>query len=149
MDDANTPSLLSTPLTGFLDDDAFSPANGDLNAKEVYANTRKKVLSMANPYFSQGPAISAIGGPHTGPGRAWPMSSIVRIMTSEDDEEIVDQLKVLLGSTDGLGLIHESVNAFEARVWSRSWFAWANSLFGQVIADLDRRKPYLLARSYQ
>lgn len=121
MDDANVPSLLSTPLLGFLDTAALSPENGDMNATAIYANTRKKVLSRGNPYFAEGPAITAVGGPHTGPGKAWPMSSIVRIMTAEDDEEIKDQLRLLLGSTDGLGLIHESINAFNEKNWSRSW----------------------------
>ena len=52
----------------------------------------------------RGPIINAIGGPHIGPGYAWPMASIVRIFTSDDDDEIFEALKEIVGSTDGLGM---------------------------------------------
>lgn len=149
MDDANTPSLLSIPLFGYLDPSSLSHGNDDLDAPTIYANTRRKALSMANPYYAQGTAISGIGSPHTGPGRAWPMAAITRIMTSEDEEEIVQQLRMLLRTTDGLGLMHESVNAFDGSDWSRNWFAWANSHFGRMILDLEKRMPHVLDRSFQ
>lgn len=110
MDDANSPSLLSIPMFGFV------PASD-----KVYQNTRRKILSADSPYFARGPVLSGVGGPHTGPGKAWPMSSIVRILTSNDDEEIITSLKALLSTTDSLGLIHESINAHEQSDWSRPW----------------------------
>jgi meiotically up-regulated gene 157 (Mug157) protein len=48
-----------------------------------------------------------------------------------------------------LGVLHESVDARVEGVWSRQWFSWANGLFGQMVLDLERRKPYLLKRGFQ
>lgn len=98
---------------------------------------------------------------------AWPMGVIMQTMTSSDDDEIVHGIRQLMGATSGLGLIHESVNTYDDKKWTRSWcvylisghdgtaanssdrFAWANGLFGQMILDLLDRKPHLLAKSYQ
>ncbi|CAM1501980.1 Fc.00g039640.m01.CDS01 [Cosmosporella sp. VM-42] len=138
MDDANLPSLLSIPHMG------YKPAS-----QHVYDNTRAFVLSSSNPYYAYGPVLNATGGPHLGPGNAWPMGLIMQILTSDDDDEIVDGIKQVLGSTSGLGLIHESVNSHNDKKWTRQWFAWANGLFGQMILSLRDRKPGLIERSYQ
>lgn len=128
MDDANVPSLLSLPILGFLDMD-----------DPLYQNTRRMVLSPANPYFITGPNFEGIGGPHVGLRNAWPMSRILAIRTTKDEEEIAQHLKAVLESTRGLGLIHESINV-DTNSFTRPWFSWANAEFAKAIIDLDERQ---------
>jgi len=133
MDDANLPSLLALPLLGFLDRD-----------ERTYRNTRKMILSQeGNPYHLTGRAFSGIGGPHIGLQNAWPMSLLVQAMTSDDDDEIAGLLADVKRASP-LGLVHESVNVDRVRDYTRSWFAWANSVFAQTILDVAERKPHLL-----
>jgi uncharacterized protein len=77
------------------------------------------------------------------------MSIIVSLLSSDDDAEIVTGLGELVSSTDGLGLIHESINTFNETDWTRQWFSWANGLFGQMLLNLKDRKPELLQTSFQ
>ncbi|PRT55038.1 hypothetical protein B9G98_02658 [Wickerhamiella sorbophila] len=128
MDDANVPSLLSLPILGFVGID-----------DPLYQNTRRMVLSPANPYFITGPYFEGIGGPHVGLRNAWPMSRILAIRTSNDEEEIAQHLKAVLESTRGLGLIHESINV-DTNSFTRPWFSWANAEFAKAIIDLDERR---------
>ncbi|KAK0616535.1 hypothetical protein B0T14DRAFT_538433 [Immersiella caudata] len=140
MDDANIPSLLSAPLYGYLN-----------KSDEIYLRTRELLLTnWRNPYFMRGPVMNAMGSPHTGPGKAWPMATIVQIMTSDDDDGgILALLKELVSTTDGTGLIHESVNTFNASDFTRPWFSWANGLFGEMILHFYYRKREILKNSFQ
>ncbi|KGY15578.1 hypothetical protein PABG_11571 [Paracoccidioides brasiliensis Pb03] len=133
MDDANLPSLLSLPLLGF-------GKVGD----DVYRNTRRMVLEKAgNPYYLVGEAFEGVGGPHVGLQSAWPMSVLIRARTSTDDEEIIQSLGMVRNASL-LGLVHESVNVNNVSEYTRSWFAWANSMFAQTILDLAERKPEIV-----
>ncbi|KAL8723534.1 MAG: hypothetical protein Q9225_000169 [Loekoesia sp. 1 TL-2023] len=133
MDDANLPSLLALPTLGFVKRD-----------DKVYQNTRKMIWEQAgNPYYLEGRAFGGIGGPHIGLQHPWPMSRLVQAMTSDDDDEISDALRSVRSSSR-LGLVHESIHVDRVTDYTRSWFAWANSVFAQTILDIAARKPHLL-----
>ncbi|KZF23235.1 glycoside hydrolase family 125 protein [Xylona heveae TC161] len=133
MDDANIPSLLALPLLGFVD-----------ASNKVYQNTRKMILEkQGNPYYLEGEDFKGIGGPHIGLQNAWPMSLLVQAMTSDSDAEIIDAID-LVKNASRLGLIHESIHVNRRTEFTRSWFAWANSVFAQTILDIAERKPHLL-----
>lgn len=134
MDDANVPSLLAMPYLGDVD-----------RNDPVYRNTRRFVWSKSNPYFFSGKAGEGIGGPHIGFGMAWPMSIMMRAFTSDDDAEIADCLRLLLATDAETGFIHESFDVDDPTHFTRPWFAWQNTLFGELILDLiDRGKLPLL-----
>ena len=133
MDDANVPSLLSLPYLGWCESD---------NA--LYVSTRQFVLSRSNPYFAWGKLAEGVGSPHTEEGRVWPMSIIMRAMTSRDDHETLACLRMLRALAGEDGLMHESVDPDDAGQFSRPWFAWANSLFGELILHLAATRPALL-----
>ena len=132
MDDANVPSLLALPYLASSPDAA------------VYARTRAFVWSKRNPWFFQGRAGEGIGGPHEGERMIWPMSQIIYALTAENDREISSALAMLKASTAGTGFMHESYDEDDAGHFTRSWFAWANTLFGELIATLAHSKPGLL-----
>lgn len=125
MDDANVPSLLAMPYLGDV----------DLN-DPVYRNTRKFVWSEDNPYFFRGKAGEGIGGPHVGYDMVWPMSIMMKAFTSTDDEEIKSCIKMLMDTDAGTGFIHESFHKDDAANFTRKWFAWQNTLFGELIITL-------------
>ncbi len=125
MDDANVPSLLAMAYLG--DVDVNDP---------VYQNTRRYVWSENNPYFFRGTAGEGIGGPHIGYDMAWPMSIMMKAFTSQDDNEIRDCIAMLLATDAETGFIHESFNVNNPDKFTREWFAWQNTLFGELILKL-------------
>lgn len=127
MDDANVPSLLAMPYLGDMDID-----------DSVYQNTRRFVWSPSNPYFFKGKDGEGIGGPHVGYNMAWPMSIMMRAFTSKDDDEIRDCITMLLNTDGDTGFMHESFNVDDHSDYTRDWFAWANTLFGELILKLIR-----------
>ncbi len=139
MDDANVPSLLSL---SYLLDPAIIAQPG---FAEAIANSRKMVLSSANPFFFSGKAGEGIGGPHAGMDMIWPMSIIMRALTSTDEAEIKHCLEMLRNSHAGTGFMHESFHKDNAAQFTRKWFAWANTLFGELLLKVYHEKPQLLA----
>lgn len=125
MDDANVPSLLALPYLGCVETN-----------DPIYQNTRKMILSPANPYFFKGKAGEGIGGPHIGFGYIWPMSIIMRCNTTNDTEEIRMCVKMLRDTDGDTGFMHESFQMDDPKDFTRSWFAWVNTLFGEMVYRL-------------
>lgn len=125
MDDANVPSLMSLAYLGIC-------KPNDQN----YLNTRKFLLSEDNPWYLKGDAAEGQGSPHTGKENIWPMGIILRALTSTNNEEVHHCLKMLKATHAGTGFMHESFHKNDASNFSRKWFAWANTLFGELIVKL-------------
>lgn len=133
MDDANVPSLLALPYLGAV----------DVN-DEVYQRTRNFILSDKNPFFFKGKYAEGIGGPHIGRDMIWPMSIIMRANTSTNDEEIRQCVQTLKKTHGGTGFMHESFHKDDPKKFTRHWFAWTNTLFGELMWKLYKEKPELL-----
>lgn len=125
MDDANVPSLLSAPYLGYC----------SIN-DTVYQNTRRFVWSHDNPYFFSGKAGEGIGGPHVGYGYVWPMSIIMKAMTTTDANEIWWCIEQLRNTDADTGFMHEAFSVDDHHRFTRSWFAWAINLFGELIRTI-------------
>jgi len=132
MDDANVPSLLALPYLNSSPD------------AELYARTRAFVWSERNPWFFRGSAGEGIGGPHEGAGMIWPMSQTIYALTSSSAGEIRQALRMLRVGSAGSGFIHESYFKDDVTKFTRAWFAWANTLFGELIGRLAGTHPELL-----
>ena len=102
----------------------------------VYQNTRKLILSHRNPYYFSGKAGKGIGGPHQGLGYIWPMTIAMQALTSLDLQEKEACLSLLIESTAETGWIHESFWMHDVYKYTREWFAWANSLVGELLYNL-------------
>ena len=136
MDDANVPSLIAMPYLG--DMDVNDP---------IYQNTRRFVWSKDNPYFFKGKAGEGIGGPHIGYDMIWPMSIMMKAFTSQNDEEIKTCVKMLMDA--GTGFMHESFHKDDPANFTRAWFAWQNTLFGELILKLVNEGKIDLLNSIQ
>lgn len=135
IDDSNVPSLLSLPYLGAISVD-----------NPLYMNTRKFLLTPGNhPYYAKGKVAEGITGPHVGRDMIWPMSIIMRGLTSNDDMEIKQCIEMLKKSHGGTGFMHEAFYKDDASKFTRKWFAWANTLFGEFIIKLSVERPHLLS----
>jgi hypothetical protein len=133
IDDGNVPSLLSLPYLGAVRPD-----------DPVYQNTRQLVLSAENPYYCQGTAANGPGGPHVGMDMIWPLGLIVEGLTSTSDHEIQQCLATLQKTHAGTGFMHEAFNKDDPMKFSRPWFAWANTIFGEFVLKTFNEHPGLL-----
>jgi meiotically up-regulated gene 157 (Mug157) protein len=135
MDDANVPSLSALPLLGAAD-----------RTDPLYRRTAALAWSPRNPYFFAGKIAEGIGGPHVGMDMIWPMSLITRGLMSDDQTVIAECLRRLVATHGGTGFMHESFHKDDPTKFTRSWFAWANGLFGDLVLDIEKRAPALLSQ---
>lgn len=125
MDDANMPSLLSMPLSGYLAAD-----------DPTYLATRALLLSEDNPYYYVGTAARGIGSPHTPKRYIWPIGLAVQGLTSTDPAEKRRLLDVLRDTTGGTGLMHEGFDVDDPTQYTRPWFSWANAMFCELVLEV-------------
>ncbi len=137
MDDANAPNLMSLPYLGFV------KAND-----KIYQNTRRFVLSGNNPYFKRGKFAAATGSPHTGKENVWHLGIIMQAMTSADDAEIKSCLSMLKKTHAGTGFMHESFHPDNPQDFTRKWFAWANTIFGELVLKIYNERKSLLNNEF-
>ncbi len=134
MDDANVPSLLAMPYLG-----AVNPTD------PIYQTTRRLLLSPENPFFFRGKAGEGIGGPHIGLDMIWPISLVVRGLTSSDPAEIKQCLTTLRQTHGNTGFMHESFHKDDPTKFTRKWFAWANTIFGELVLKTFNERKELLS----
>jgi uncharacterized protein len=138
MDDPNVPNLLGLPYGGYCS-----------SRDPVYLATRKLILSVWNPFYANGSVASGMTSPHTGIlDHFWPIGTIMQAMTSDDEKEIAACLKILKNTHAGTYFIHESVQVDDPRDYTRPWFGWANSLFGELILKIRENHPKLLTKIF-
>jgi meiotically up-regulated gene 157 (Mug157) protein len=138
MDDPNVPSLLSLPYLGYCDSN-----------DPTYIATRKLATSNLNPFYATGKAASGITSPHTGTfNQFWPMATIMQALTSRDEAEISSCIRTLKQTHADTFFMHESIDIDDPNAFTRPWFAWANSLFGELILQLHEQRPHLLKQDF-
>ncbi|WP_136607507.1 glycoside hydrolase family 125 protein [Paenibacillus dokdonensis] len=125
MDDANVPSLLSIPYIGYADKN-----------DPVYQNTRRFILSEENPYYYEGTVAKGIGSPHTPDRYIWHISLAMQALTSIDAAEVQEIVDTILRTDADTGFMHEGFHVDDPSQFTRPWFAWANSIFAELIWGL-------------
>lgn len=133
MDDANVPSLLALPYLG-----------SGTTEDPAYVRTRRLVLSEDNPWFFRGKAAEGVGGPHVGLRMIWPLGITMRGLTSTNDPEVLACLRALVATHAGTGFMHEAFDQDDPGRFTRKWFAWANTLFGELVLKVRAERPHLL-----
>ena len=136
MDDANVPSLLALPYLG-----------SGTTEDPAYVRTRRLVLSEDNPWFFRGKAAEGVGGPHVGLRMIWPLGITMRGLTSTNDPEVLACLRALAATHAGTGFMHEAFDQDDPGRFTREWFAWANTLFGELVLKVRAERPHLLRES--
>lgn len=123
MDDANAPSLLAMDYLGY-------PAD-----REIAANTRRFLLSEANPFYFKGTKAAGIGSPHTPSNYIWHIAMAIQGLTEEDSAEKRRILESMAATTGGKGVMHEGFCCEDDTKYTREWFSWANAMYAELFLD--------------
>lgn len=75
----------------------------------------------------------------------WPLGIIIAAITSQEESEIASCLAALKATHAGTGFMHESFFKDDPSRYSRPWFAWANTMFGELILKVGDSCPRILA----
>lgn len=124
MDDANVPSLLSMEYLGYRG-----------KRPEVAENTRRLILSEANPFYYKGSKGAGIGSSHTPVNHIWPIALAMEGLTAKTEEKKLEMLRILAETDGGTGLLHESFHVNDDGKYTREWFSWANAMFSELVLD--------------
>lgn len=123
MDDANVPSLLAMSYLGYKGE------------PEVSQNTRRFLLSEANPFYFKGAKAAGIGSPHTPSNYIWHIAMAIQGLTSETREEKLEILQTMAATTGGKGVMHEGFCSEDDSKFTRAWFSWANAMYAELFLD--------------
>ena len=123
MDDANVTCLLAMSYLGY---------EGE---PEVSSNTRRFLLSEANPFYFKGDKAAGIGSPHTPSNYIWHIAMAIQGLTSETREEKLEILKNMAATTGGKGVMHEGFCCEDDSKFTRAWFSWANAMYAELFLD--------------
>lgn len=124
MDDANVPSLLSMDYLGYQG-----------RNRQVADQTRRMILSEANPFYYKGQAADGIGSPHTPAGYIWHIALCMQGLTAGTMQEKKEVLDRIAATDGGKLLMHESFCAEDDTQYTREWFAWANAMFCELVME--------------
>jgi meiotically up-regulated gene 157 (Mug157) protein len=135
LEESTIPNLMSLPYVGACEID-----------DPVYQNTRKWLLSEWNPKFVKGEFTEGIGSTHyfEPPKRIWPLSTISRALTADNEAEVMFCVEQIKRSNAGTGFIHESYIPDHPEDFTRPWFSWVNTYFGEMILILLEKHPNVL-----
>lgn len=122
MDDANVPSLLSMRYIGY-----------ESKRKDVEENTRRFLLSDANPYYFKGKVAAGIGSPHTPSGYIWHIAMAMQGLTADSKEEKIAILRNMAATDAGKNMMHEGFCCEDDTKYTREWFSWANAMYAELL----------------
>ena len=121
-DDANMPNLVAASYYGY-----------SVPTSQVYLNTRRFVLSSANPYYYRGKYAAGLGSAHSRTGWVWPLGLIGAALTARLPQDVASAITTIEDTNRFNGLIHESFDPNDPDQFTRPFFGWANAMYAELI----------------